>query len=101
MHPYWLAVVPTEKDEYRRSERGTWAHELKWQRRALADDLAWHFNRLVALCALWWLLALVPGALAALQASASAVAFSLALALQRVRELTVLTFSAQALVGSF
>ena len=40
LHP----VVPTETDEYRREEQGTWAHELKWQRRALADDPAWYFN---------------------------------------------------------
>ncbi|KAH9959072.1 hypothetical protein BC827DRAFT_1384862 [Russula dissimulans] len=61
-----LIMVPTERDEYKRKEQGTCAHDLKWQRRAFVDDPMWHLNRLVALCALFWLLSLVSGALSAL-----------------------------------
>ncbi len=61
--PPFYVVSPKETDEYRREELGTWTHELKWQRRALADDPAWYFNRLVALCAFAWLASLIPGTL--------------------------------------
>jgi len=71
-----LIMVPTERDEYKRQEQGTWAHELKWQRRAFLDDPMWHLNRLVALCALFWLLSLVPGALSTLQSALSALAYT-------------------------
>src|SRR5216683_6666948 len=62
------------------------------------DNAAWHFHRFVALCALWWLLNLIPGALAAVDFAASVLAFSLAVVARCVRELGVLAFSAQALV---
>jgi hypothetical protein len=89
-------VVPKERDEYKREEQGTWTHELKWQRRALTDDPAWHFNRLVALCALWWLLALVPGALETLHFATSAIALSFAFGARLMREFGVLAGSALA-----
>ncbi|KAI0253690.1 hypothetical protein BJV78DRAFT_1299804 [Lactifluus subvellereus] len=69
-----LLFLPSETNEYRREEQGTWKHELKWQRRALADNPAWYFNRLIVLCALYWLLSLVPGALALLSSAAAALA---------------------------
>ncbi len=74
-HPYLplFAVSPKATDEYRHEELGTWAHELKWQRRALADDPAWYFNRLVLLCALAWLLSLIPGTLDVLATAALAL----------------------------
>jgi hypothetical protein len=59
-------VLSDETNEYRREEQGTWTHQLKWQRRALIDDPAWYINRLIALCALFWLLSLIPGALSLL-----------------------------------
>ena len=93
--------VPTETDEYRREEQGTWAHELKWQRRAIAHDPAWYFNRLVALCAFWWLLTLVPGALVALESAASILSFSLAVAVRWMHELQALAFSAQLPKGTW
>lgn len=58
--------VPTETDEYKRKEQGTWIRELKWHRRMFVYDPAWYFNRLVILCALLWLLSLIPGAFSAL-----------------------------------
>jgi hypothetical protein len=61
--------VPTETDEYRRKEQGTWIRELKWHRRMFVYDPAWYFNRLVILCALFWLLSLIPGAFAALSST--------------------------------
>jgi hypothetical protein len=67
-------VLPNETNEYSREEQGTWTHELKWQRRALADNPAWYFNRLLALCALCWLLSLVPGALSLLSSFATVLA---------------------------
>ena len=68
-----FAVAPKETDEYKREELGTWVHERKWQRRALADDPAWYFNRLVLLCALVWLASLVPGTLDMLAVAALAL----------------------------
>jgi hypothetical protein len=102
-------VVPTEKDEYRLEEQGTWAHELKWQRRALANDPAWYFNRLVAFCALWWLLSLVPGAFAAFEGAASVLVLSLALAASWMQyfmqhfmqHIELLSVSAQTRICSF
>ncbi|KAH9976379.1 hypothetical protein BGW80DRAFT_916112 [Lactifluus volemus] len=61
-----LLFLSDETNEYRREEQGTWTHQLKWQRRALIDDPAWYINRLIALCALFWLLSLIPGALSLL-----------------------------------
>jgi hypothetical protein len=61
--------VPTEADEYRREEQGGWLRELKWHRRMFIYDPAWYFNRLVLLCALLWLLSLIPGAFAALSST--------------------------------
>ncbi|KAH9058225.1 hypothetical protein EDB87DRAFT_1685548 [Lactarius vividus] len=69
----YLAVSQEATDEYKLEELGTWAHELKYQRRALADDPAWYFNRLVSLCALAWLVSLVPGTLDVLAAAALAL----------------------------
>jgi hypothetical protein len=66
--------LPNERNEYSREEQGTWIHELKWQRRALADNPAWYFNRLFMLCALCWLLSLVPGILTLLSSLAVALA---------------------------
>jgi hypothetical protein len=66
--------LPDDANEYRREEQGTWTHELKWQCRALADNPAWYFNRLVVLCALYWLLSLIPGALALFSSAATALA---------------------------
>ncbi|KAH9012110.1 hypothetical protein EDB84DRAFT_1680780 [Lactarius hengduanensis] len=68
-----LSLSPKATDEYKLEELGTWAHELKYQRRALADDPAWYFNRLVSLCALAWLVSLVPGTLDVLAAAALAL----------------------------
>ncbi|KAH9981542.1 hypothetical protein BJV74DRAFT_82157 [Russula compacta] len=95
-----LLFVPNEKDEYRREEQGTWTHELKWQRRALADDPAWYLNRLFVLCALFWLLSLVPGALAALSFAADALTTSLSVAGRWMHGLT-LAVRAQARTHSF
>lgn len=64
-----LIYVPVETDEYRRKEQGTWIRELKWHRRMFVYDPAWYFNRLVMLCALFWLLSLIPGAFAALSST--------------------------------
>lgn len=97
--------MPTETDEYRREEQGTWAHELKWQRRALADDPAWYFNRLVAFCALWWLLFLVPGAFTAVESAVSVLVLTIALAArwmqQAMRHLELHSISVLARRGSF
>ncbi|KAF8262697.1 hypothetical protein EI94DRAFT_1743026 [Lactarius quietus] len=46
-------------DEYKREDLGTWMHEIKWHRRALADDPAWYFNRLVWICVFAWLASLL------------------------------------------
>ena len=81
------ADVPTEANEYRREEQGTWTRELKWHRRMLAYEPAWYFNRLVALCALFWLFSLVPDAFAALKSAATALAFTLSVAARWMREL--------------
>ena len=67
------AVAPKETDEYRREELGSWKHELRWHRRALADDPAWYFNRLVWICVLAWLVSLIPGTLDMIAASAVAL----------------------------
>ncbi|KAH9018796.1 hypothetical protein EDB83DRAFT_174750 [Lactarius deliciosus] len=69
----FLIFSPKATDEYKLEELGTWAHELKYQRRVLADDPAWYFNRLVSLCALAWLVSLVPGTLDVLAAAALAL----------------------------
>jgi hypothetical protein len=61
--------VPTETDEYRRKEQGGWIRELKWHRRMFVYDPAWYFNRLVILCALFWLLSLIPGAFATISST--------------------------------
>ncbi|KAH9160946.1 hypothetical protein EDB89DRAFT_1914232 [Lactarius sanguifluus] len=73
--PYLLdiTVFPKATDEDKLEDLGTWAHELKWQRRALADDPAWYFIRLVSLCALAWIVSLIPGTLDVLAAAALAV----------------------------
>ncbi|KAH8981778.1 hypothetical protein EDB86DRAFT_2974355 [Lactarius hatsudake] len=68
-----LVLSPKATDEYKLEELGTWAHELKYQRRALADDPAWYLNRLVSLCALAWLVSLIPGTLDVLAAAALAL----------------------------
>lgn len=92
------ADVPTETDEYRRKEQGTWIRELKWHRRMFVYDPAWYFNRLVILCALLWLLSLIPGAFAALSSTFIALksvaislifTFSVAARWMREVELTV------------
>jgi hypothetical protein len=57
------AVAPKETDEYKHEELGSWKHELRWQRRAFADDPSWYLNRLMWLFALAWLVSLVPGTL--------------------------------------
>lgn len=62
-------VVPTETDEYRSKEQGTWIGELKWHRRMFVYDPAWYFNRLVILCALFWILSLIPGAFSAISST--------------------------------
>ena len=62
-------VVPTETDEYRRKEQGTWIREVKWHRRMFVYDPAWYFNRLVILCALFWLLSLISGAFSAISST--------------------------------
>jgi len=72
----FLLFAPKPTDEYRREELGTWAHELRWHRRALADDPAWYFNRLVWLCALAWLVSLVPAALDMFAAAAALVCWA-------------------------
>lgn len=98
------ADVPTETDEYRREEQGTWTHDLKWHRRMVAYEPAWYFNRLVALCALFWLFSLIPDAFAtlkyavtaleytvvALKSAATALTFTLAVAARRMRDLDVM-----------
>ena len=69
----FFSVEPDETDEYKHDELGTWAHERKWQRRALADDPAWYLNRLIFLCFLAWLVSLVPGTLEVVAAAAFAL----------------------------
>ena len=88
---------PTERDEYKREEQGTWAHELKWQRRAFRDDPgpAWYFNCLVALCALFWLLSLVPDAISALQSALSALMHTLAVVSHWTHELKLVAVAAE------
>jgi len=90
-------VHPTERDEYKREEQGTWAHELKWQRRAFRDDPgpAWYFNCLVALCALFWLLSLVPSAISALQSALSALTYFLAVVSHGAHELKLVAATAE------
>ena len=61
--------VPTETDEYRRKEQGGWIRELKWHRRMFLYDPAWYFNRLLILCALFWIFSLIPGSFAALNST--------------------------------
>ncbi|KAI0269732.1 hypothetical protein BGY98DRAFT_280268 [Russula aff. rugulosa BPL654] len=61
--------VPTETDEYKRNEQGSWIRELKWHRRMFVYDPAWYFNRLLILCALFWLFSLIPGSFAALNST--------------------------------
>ena len=85
--------VPTETDEYRRKEQGTWIHELKWHRRMFVYDPAWYFNRLVIICALFWLLSLIPGAFAtlnstliALKSAAISLFFTFSVAARWMRE---------------
>lgn len=85
--------VPTETDEYRRKEQGTWIRELKWHRRMFVYDPAWYFNRLVIFCALFWLLSLIPGAFAALsstfialKSAAISLIFMFSVAARRMRE---------------
>jgi len=88
-----LIYVPTETDEYRRKEQGTWIRELKWHRRMFVYDPAWYFNRLVILCSLFWLLSLIPGAFAALsstflalKSAAISLIFMFSVAARRMRE---------------
>jgi hypothetical protein len=59
----FLIFAPKETDEYRHEELGSWKHEIRWQRRAFADDPSWYLNRLMWLFALAWLVSLVPGTL--------------------------------------
>ena len=77
----------------------------------LAYEPAWYFNRLVALCALFWLFSLVPDAFAvlnfalvALKSAATALAFTLSVAARWMRELeleVMLDYRApRALLGS-
>ena len=61
--------VPTETDEYKRNEQGSWIRELKWHRRMFVYDPSWYFNRLLILCALFWLFSLIPGSFAALNST--------------------------------
>ncbi|KAH8981787.1 hypothetical protein EDB86DRAFT_3086814 [Lactarius hatsudake] len=69
----FLIFLPEATDEDKLEELCTWAHELKWQRRALADDPAWYFNHLVSLCALAWLVSLIPSTLDVLAAAVVAL----------------------------
>jgi hypothetical protein len=87
-------VVPTEADEYRREEQGTWTRDLKWHRRSFAYEPSWYFNRLIALCALFWLFSLIPGAFTAfnftfvaLKSAATTIIFTLSVAARWMREL--------------
>ena len=88
---YTHADVPRETDEYRREEQGTWTRELKWHCRSLAYEPTWYFNRLVALCALFWLFSsLVPDALAALKSAAMALIFTFSVTVRWMRELQLM-----------
>jgi hypothetical protein len=80
--------VPTETDEYRRKEQGTWIRELKWHRRMFVYDPAWYFNCLLIFCALFWLFSLIPGSFAALN--------SIFIALKSAAISLVFTFSVAA-----
>jgi hypothetical protein len=60
----------------------------------LAYEPGWYFNRLVAICALFWLVSLIPDALAtleytliALKSAATALVFTLAVAARWMRKL--------------
>jgi hypothetical protein len=60
----------------------------------LAYEPGWYFNRLIAICALFWLFSLIPGALAALEyivialkSAATALVFTLAVAARWMRKL--------------
>jgi hypothetical protein len=86
--------VPTGEDEYRREEQGTWTRDLKWHRRMFAYKPSWYFNWLIALCALFWLFSLIPGAFSAfnftfvaLKSVATSLAFMLSVAARWMREL--------------